>query len=183
MAAALQHYDSSNVLQSEIYRGNASFSTFNIVDNKTIFFVALFNLQPGDYVVLALAQPVEIVSGLFTAQIEDTPPSAGPFAVNDGQRWAVRSNFRILSTPDTTGVVAVPDTNQVEVVIDDVEGYISPDDWNAIKAQPYTALQVRFGENKSITGRIVEVTRNLSTGEATATLQRPFDNVSNLLNE
>ena len=183
MAAAVQHYDSSGVLQQEIYRNNASFATFNITGNRTITFVALLNLQPGDYIVVALAQPVEIVSGLFTAEIEDTPPTAGPFAVNGGQRWAVRSNFRILSTPDTTGVVAVPDTNQVEVVIDDVEGYISPDDWNAIKAQPYTALQVRFGENKSITGRIVEVTRNVSTGEATATLQRPFDNVSNLLNE
>lgn len=184
---AMQHYDASNNLRGEAYDvvGPAftiGFTQDGFTTFKQVNITGTFPLATGDYVVITIGKGSLLPSNL-TYDILDHRPNVGPFAVNDQSRWVERSYFRVLSTPDTTGVVAVPDTNQVEVVIDDVEGYISPDDWNAIKAQPYTALQVRFGENKSITGRIVEVTRNLSTGEATATLQRPFDNVSNLLNE
>jgi hypothetical protein len=189
-AAALQHYDSSNTLLSEVYRTGGS-ATFNLSTagstaqqtNRRVQIDAVFNMQPNDYVVVAIAARNNIFAPYGGFKIYDTNPDVGLYATNNALRWLNRSYFRLLSDPDTTGVVVVPDSNQVEVVLNDVEGYVSQDQWNAIKAQPYTGVQVVYGQNKSITARIREITRNISTGEISAQLQRVYDNSTNLLNE
>ena len=188
--AALQHYDSSDTLLGEVYPYSTG-ALFNLATddvnaqytNKRIQIDAVFNMQPNDYVVIGIAARNNVFAAYGGFKIFDTNPDAGLYSTNSSGRWVSRSFFRLLSDPDTTGVVLVPDSNQVEVVLNDVEGHVSQDQWNAIKAQPYTAVQVVYGHNKSITGRIREITRNLSTGEVSAQLQRIFDNSTNLLNE
>jgi hypothetical protein len=178
---AIQHYDATNVLLGESLASGPFL--FPNGSQRIVNASANFNLAPSDYVVLVVGIAVVPPFGYEGFRVLDHNQQVGPFLTNDAQRWVNRSFFRLLSDPDTTGVVVVPDSNQVEVVLNDVEGYVSQDQWNAIKAQPYTGVQVVYGPNKSITARIREITRNISTGEISAQLQRVYDNSTNLLNE
>lgn len=178
---AIQHYDSANTLvQSTSQLFQVPFGAWFpcVVDG-------VFNLQPSDYVVVIVGKgaidPTLTVQKLW--RVLDLPPVFGNLSTNDLTRFSGRTFFRLMSQPDALSIIATGDQTRLEAVINDVEGYISEDQWELIRQNPYTGIEIRFGHNKSITARPRELTRNLSDGNANGTFQRIFDQSNNLLNE
>lgn len=180
-SVAIQHYDVSNTLvksESQLFQIPFGTAFPCVVDG-------VFNLQVGDSVVVIVGKGAIDGSGISQTlwKVLDLPQVFGSWPNNDIVRWSNRSFFRLMSQPDALSIIATGDQTRLEAVINDVEGYISEDQWELIRQNPYTGIEIRFGHNKSITARPRELTRNLSDGNTNGTFQRIFDQSNNLLNE